>query len=784
MIKNIFKVAFRNLFRNKAFSTINISGLAIGMTSAIVILLWMYNEINYDQFHVNKDYLYEAWNRGTFDGKLQCWDNTPKILGPTLKQEYPEVADMARQYSRWYVTKAGDKKVSTKALITDPSFLSMFSFPLVQGNVKTVLNNVYSIVITEEMAKKMFGTADAMNKVITIDKDNFTVTGILKDLPTNSSFDFEYILPWPYLTKTGGDDNYWGNNSVQTFVQLKPNTSKTLVDAKIKDVTKKHSKGQEQQEVFLHPISKWHLYSNFENGKISGGRIETVRLFGIVAAFILLIACINFMNLSTARSEKRAKEVGIRKVAGANRSLLIGQFIGESVIISFIAGLLALVLLQLCLSSFDRLAGKELTIPYSSIYFWASAMLFVIVTGIIAGSYPAFFLSSFKPATVLKGTFKKVHAVVNPRKVLVVLQFSFAIILIICTLMVVQQIRYAQNRETGYNRDQVVYHWITGDLDKNYPLLKNELLASGIASSVTKTASPLSSGISDTWGITWQGKDPNDKTDFDRYSEDAGLVKTAGLKLIQGRDMDLINYPTDSTAMLLNESAAKAMGFKNPVGQVINDDGIVYHVVGVIKDFVLGSPYEPTKPMIIEGSKSGFNVITIKLAAGNSTPQNLKAIERLFRKYNPDYPFEYHFVDEDYARKFDNTQRIATLTGLFAGLTIFISCLGLFGLAAYMAENRIKEIGVRKVLGASVLNITTLLSKEFLSLVIISILIASPIAWYAMHLWLQGYSYRINMQWWVFVMAGMLSVIVSLITVSFQAIKAAIANPVKSLRAE
>src|SRR6476646_8506981 len=301
MLKNYLKIAFRNLLRNKGFSAINISGLAVGMASAILILLWMYNEISYDQFHKNTKYLYEAWNRGTFDGKLQCWDNTPKILGPTLKQEYPEIGDMARQYSRWYVTKAGDKKISTKALITDPSFLSMFSFPLVQGNIKTALNNVYSILVTEEMAKKMFGTADVINKVITIDKDNFTVTGVLKDLPTNSSFDFEYILPWSYLIKTGGDDNSWGNNSVQTFVQLKPNTSESLADAKIKDITIKHSKGQEQEEVFLHPISKWHLYSNFENGKISGGRIETVRLFGIIAVFIILIACINFMNLSTAR---------------------------------------------------------------------------------------------------------------------------------------------------------------------------------------------------------------------------------------------------------------------------------------------------------------------------------------------------------------------------------------------------------------------------------------------------------------------------------------------------
>ena len=784
MIKNYLKIAWRNLIRNKGFSAINISGLAVGMASAILILLWIYNEVSYDRFHKNKDYLYAAWNRGTFDGKLQCWDNTPKILAPTLKQEFPEIAEVSRQYSRWYVTRVGEKKVSSKALVTDPSFLSMFSFPLSQGNAKTVLNNVYSIVITEKMAKKMFGATDVINKVITIDKDNFTVTGILKDLPTNSSIDFEYILPWAYLVKSGGDDNYWGNNSVQTFVQLKPNTSEAFANAKIKDITKRHSNGLEEQEVFLHPMSKWHLHSSFENGKISGGRIETVRLFGIIAVFILLIACINFMNLSTARSEKRAKEVGIRKVAGANRSLLIGQFIGESVIISFIAGLLALLLVQLGLPSFDKLVGKELSIPYTSLSFWASSILFVLVTGFIAGSYPAFFLSSFNPATVLKGTFKKSHVAVNPRKILVVLQFSFAIILIICTLMVTQQIRYAQNRDAGYNRDQIVYVWIAGDLDKNFQSFKNGLLRSGITSSVTRTASPLSFGFSDTWGIEWQGKDPNAKIDFDRYSEDEGLVKTAGLKIIQGRDMDLTNYPTDSSAMLLNESAAKAMGLKNPLGQLVRDGEDEYHIIGVVKDFLLGSPYEHAKPMIIEGAKSYFNVVHIKLDAKKSTAESLIAIERLFKSANPEYPFEYHFIDEEYAAKFDDTQRTATLTGLFAGLTIFISCLGLFGLAAYMAENRVKEIGVRKVLGASVFNITALLSKEFLALVVISIIIASPIAWYAMHLWLQGYSYRINVQWWVFVMAGMLSIIVSLITVSFQAIKSAIANPVKSLRSE
>ncbi|HKO80984.1 MAG TPA: ABC transporter permease [Chitinophagaceae bacterium] len=785
MLKNYLKITFRNLVRHKGFSAINISGLAVGMASAILIFLWMFNEISYDRFHDNKNYLYQAWNRGVFDGKLQCWNSTPRILGPTLKHGYPEVANSCRQYVRWYVTTVGDKKVSSKALITDPSFLSMFSFPLVEGNVNTVLNNVYSIVITEKMAKKMFGTEDAMNKVITIDQDNFTVTGILKDLPSNTEFNFEYILPWAYLIKTSGDDTNWGNNMVGTFVQLKPGTNAGLFNEKIRDITIKHSNKTEEHEVFLHPLSKWHLYSSFENGKISGGRITIVRLFGIIGCFILLIACINFMNLSTARSEKRAKEVGIRKVAGANRHLLIGQFIGESVMIAFIAGLIALALVYLSLPAFNKLVSQELGIPYTNLSFWMIAVLFVILTGIIAGSYPAFFLSSFKPITVLKGRFKKSHAAINPRKVLVVLQFSFAIILVISTLIVVQQIRHAQNRDAGYDRGQVVYHWITGDIDKNFSSYKNELLQSGIASSITRTSSPLSFGMSDTWDLKWQGKDLNEKIDFDRFSEDEGLVETAGLTILQGRDMDLTKYPTDSTAMLINESAAKVMGFENPLGQLVKDGDVEYHIVGVIKDFLLGSPYDPAKPIAIEGIKSDFrNVVHIKLSDKKSTAESVEIIGKLFKKFNPAYPYENHFLDEDYARKFEDTQRTATLTGLFAGLTIFISCLGLFGLAAYMAENRIKEIGVRKVLGASVFNITALLSKEFLVLVIIAILIASPIAWYAMHEWLQGYSYRINIQWWVFGFSGLMAVLIALLTVSFQAIKAAIANPVKSLRTE
>jgi ABC-type antimicrobial peptide transport system permease subunit len=785
MLRNYFNIAIRNLWRTKGFSFINITGLAVGMASAILIFLWIYNELSYDQFHKNKDYLYQAWNRGVFDGKLQCWNSTPKILGPTLKEEYPEVADVARGLSRWFVTIAGENKMSTKALVTDPAFLSMFTFPFVKGDEKTALNDVHSIVVTEKMAAKMFGREDAMNKEIRIDNDLFRVTGILKDLPVNTEFDFEYILSWAYLKKLGFDDTDWGNNSIRTYVQLKPNAGSPEVNEKIRDVTRKHSNGQQEYDVFLYPVSQLHLYSEFENGKVAGGRIETVRLFGIIAVFILLIACINFMNLSTARSEKRAKEVGIRKIAGADKWLLVTQFLGESVLLALISGAIALMLVQLFLPQFNILVGKVLEIPISNFYFWLSALLFIFITGIVAGSYPAFFLSSFKPVSVLKGTFRKAFTLINPRKVLVVLQFSFAIVLIISTFIVVQQIRYAQGRERGYEGDQFVYFWIAGELEKKYPALKSELLSSGVASFVTRTNGPLTSSYSDTWGLQWQGKDPNDKTDFNLFTADEGLIKTAGLTLIQGRDIDLTQYPSDSTAMLLNESAAKAMGFADPIGQIVKNNDYEYQVVGVIKDFILDSPYEHIKPMIIQGAKENwFNVINIRLTSTATVEEHLTSMRKLYEKYNPAYPFEYHFVDEDYARKFEDTQRIATISTLFTSLTIFISCLGLFGLASYMAEVRIKEIGIRKVLGASVMKITTLLSKDFLILVVISIIIASPIAWYAMHAWLQEYSYRVSIEWWVFAMSGLLCIIISLLTISFQAIKAALANPVKSLRTE
>lgn len=788
MFKNYLKVAVRNLLRNKGFSFINISGLAVGMASAILIILWIQNEVSYDQFHANKDRIYEAWNKAVFSGKLQCWNTTPKVLARTLEHDVPEVERSVRvNWPSNFLFSVGEKRITKIGNIVDSGFLQMFTFPLLKGNPATALNDMHSIVLTERFSKELFGSEDAMGKVVKLDnQDNFKVTGIVKDLPNNTRFNFEYLIPWSYLTSKGEDDSVWENNSTRTYVLLKPNASIAAAQTKIRTIKRKYSNEDQHWEMFLYPMSRWRLHSSFTNGvEDAGGRIEFVRLFGIIAAFILLIACINFMNLSTARSEKRAKEVGIRKVVGAQKGFLIAQFIGESILLAFIAGVIAVIIVQISLPGFNQLTDKKLSLNYGDPYFWLATFGFIIFTGIAAGSYPAFFLSSFQPVRVLKGTFKAVNALITPRKVLVVLQFTFAITLIICTIIVKQQIDYAQNRQSGYDKHNLIYHFLTGDLEKNYSLVKDELLSRGVATSVTKTSAPLTQGWSDSWGFQWDGKDPNDKTDFDRYSADEDISGTAGLQFVQGRDFNLREYPTDSTGVILNESAVKAMGFKQPLGQVVKDGDVNYHVVGVIKDFILQSPFYPTKPMVIEGGKSGFfNVMHIKLNDKNSTSQNLKIAETIFKKYNPQYPFDYHFIDDEYAKKFDDEKRTGTLAGLFAGLTIFISCLGLFGLATYMAENRIKEIGVRKVLGASVAGITTLLSRDFLKLVLISFLIAAPVAWWAMSVWLKDYPYRIDIQWWVFVMAGIISIMIAVLTVSYQAIKAAIANPVKSLRTE
>lgn len=792
MIKNFLKVAYRNLLRNKGISTINITGLAIGMASAILILLWIQNECSYDNFHQNKDRIYEVWNRVPREDKISCWKGVSAPLARILEKDIPEIERAVRVNSNYsLLLSVGEKKMFYHGDVVDTGFLQLFSFPMLKGDPSRALNDNHSIVLTEKTAKSLFGDADPMGKIVRIEnKENFMVTGILKDLPNNTRFDFGYLLPWSYIKYGEGQDLGWSDNSTPTFVLLKPNTSYAAVSSKIKTLKQRYDDGAKTMkwEFFIYPLSRWRLYSSFTDGaEDNGGQSTFVKIFGIIAGFILLIACINFMNLSTARSEKRAKEVGIRKVVGAQKGGLIGQFIGESIFLAFLAGVIAILLVQISLPAYNRLIVKELSLDFGNSQTWVEFVGFILFTGLLAGSYPAFFLSSFRPITVLKGTFKKAHALVTPRKVLVVLQFTFATMLIICTIVVKQQIDYARSRKVGYDKDNLVYHFMTGDIPKNYAPIKNELLASGIAKSITRTNAPLTERWSDGWGQSWEGKDPNDNTSFDRCLADEGLGTTAGLQFVQGRDFDLKKFPTDSTGLIINESALKIMKFKNPMGKIVGDLGIDWHIVGVIKDIILTNPYEPTRPLLICGAKSRFmtfRVMVIKLNGNNATTENLKGMTAIFKKYNPEYPFEYKFVDEAYAKKFDDEQTQGILAALFAGLTIFISCLGLFGLAAYMAENRIKEIGVRKVLGASVAGITRLLSKDFVTLVIISFLIAAPLAYWAMSKWLTEYTYHVSINWWVFAVAGSLSVMIALLTVSYQSIKAAVANPAKSLRTE
>ena len=787
MLKNYLKVAFRNLWKNKGFSFINIAGLAIGMASAILILLWMQNEIGYDDFHVRRDRIYEVWNRATFSGALHCWNTTPKVLAAAMQRDLPEVEHTVRvDWAGNHLFSVGEKRMMIRGNVVDSIFLQVFSFPMIEGDMRTALNDPHSIVLTQKLAKSLFGDQDAMGKVIKIDnKDNYQVTGILKDLPNNTRFDFQYLVPWTFVRRQGNDDPWWGNNSTRTYALLKPNATLASIDRKMLSYKLRYDSSEKHWEMFLYPMSHWRLYSRFEGPQESGGRIVFVRLFGIVAGFILLIACINFMNLSTARSERRAKEVGIRKVVGAPRGRLIGQFIGESVLLSFLAALLAIGIVLVSLPGFNQLTEKHLYVPFGSPWFWVSAVVFIFFTGLLAGSYPAFFLSSFQPVKVLKGTFKAANALVTPRKVLVVLQFTFAIVLIICTIIVKQQIDHARDRESGYDQGNLIFHSLTGDLSKNYEIVRHELLRSGVAVAVCKTSAPLTENWSDTWGYVWTGKDPNDKTDFLTFCADRGLAATTGLQLVEGRDFDPDNYPTDSTGIILNESSVKAMHFQRPIGQIIMDDTIHYHVIGVVKDFIIESPYSPIRPLVAKGSfGSWFATMHIKLNNKNLMADNLKKAQAIFKRYNPEYPFEYRFIDEDYSEKFDDEKRTGTLAGLFAALTVFISCLGLFGLATYTAENRIKEIGVRKVLGASVTGIATLLSKDFLKLVLVSFAVAAPVAWFAMYKWLQDYEYRVKIQWWVFALAAVLSVGIAILTVSFQAIRAALANPARSLRSE
>ena len=791
MFRINFLLSLRSLLKNKLYSFINVAGLTVGLASAILICLWIQNEISHDRFHPNMDRLYLLNNRDEVNGVVSVWNNTCKPLGPALREGYPEVERVVRDNNSGgnFLISHGDKHFSIHGDIVDTGFFRMFNFPLVEGNPATALNSVKNIVLTKQLAKKLFGNEDPMGKVVRVDSTDYqTVTGVMKDLPVNTSFQFEYLLPYAYWDKLYPNDLNWGNSNVLTFVTLKPGVSVAAFDKKVANIVISHLRpGDASNKIFAQAYKDAWLYSRVENGQYVGGRIDLVRMFSLIAVFILLIACINFTNLSTARSEKRAREVGIRKVSGALRPSLIGQFVSESIMLAMVAGVLAVGIVEICLPAFDKVVGSQLSIDYGNPFYWIWVLLFIVVTGALAGIYPAFYLSSFQPVKVLKGSFKKGKGLLTPRKVLVVLQFTFAIGLIICTIIVEGQIKYAQGRDAGYRRDDLAFVIAFGEANKNYELIKRDLLSSGTATAVTRTSAPMTETWANADGFIWTGSSAGDhKTIFNLYAADNDFASTMHMQLLQGRNIDYNNYKTDSMGVILNEAAVKVMRLKHPIGETIRSmwGPTQVHVIGVAKNFILESPYEPVQPMIIGGPFMPFMVINFRVSEHPSYGENLAKAEKVFLKYNPEYPFNVRFYDKEYQLKFADEQRVGTLVGLFAALTIFVSCLGLFGLAAYLAESRLKEIGIRKVLGASVGNITGLLSREFLRLVSISFLIASPVAWMVMHNWLKGYPYRIDIEWWVFAATGLLTLAIALTTVSFQAIKAALANPIRNLRTE
>jgi ABC-type antimicrobial peptide transport system permease subunit len=649
-------------------------------------------------------------------------------------------------------------------------------------------------MLSESLAKNLFGETDPVGKTIIFDKKNTEiVTGVYKDLPRNSTFSgISFLRTWAtYLsneTWITSNDNPWGNNAFRVYVQLADNADMANVSAKISKVKFDHLQADDRRYkalIFLHPMSKWHLYEQFNNGINSGGRIQFVWLFGIIGVFVLLLACINFMNLSTARSEKRAKEVGIRKAIGSLRGQLIGQFFSESLLVVALGFILSLVLVQLALPFFNSVAGKKMTILWSSPVFWLTGIIISLLTGLIAGSYPAMYLSSFQPVKVLKGTFRVGRYATIPRKVLVVLQFTVSVTLIIGTITVFRQIEFARNRPVGYTREGLLSLQMDESVIHNhFETIKADLKSTGAVVEVAEASSPTTAVWGTNGGFSWKGKDPSLAVDFPNTAVSTEYGKTVGWQFKEGRDFSPA-FMTDSNAFVLNEAAVKFIGLKDPVGETIIWDDKPFKIIGVIKDMIVESPYQPVRASLYHLiNQQDVNIINIKINPAAGVPEALSKIETVFKKYNPDIPFDYKFVDDEYARKFGNEERIGKLASFFAILAIFISCLGLFGMASFMAERRTKEIGVRKVMGASVFNLWKLLSKDFVVLVFISLLIAMPMAWYFMHNWLQNYQYRSEISWWIFAVAGVGILVITLLTVSFQSIKAALMNPVKSLRAE
>jgi putative ABC transport system permease protein len=804
MFQNFFKTTLRSLNKNKGYSFLNIFGLAIGIACAGLIFLWVEDELKYDQFNTKKDLLYFVRENQKYDTYTATFSSTPGLLGPALQAEIPGIANTCRTSEGLSTSlfSIGDRSMYASGKFAEPSLFTMFTLPFVQGNAATAFKQLYSIVITEKTAKKFFGDdKNVIGKTVRIDnKHDYVVTGVLKDIPENSTLQFEWVAPFQIFYDANDYLHKWGNNSLSTYVELKPGVNVSSVNKLLYNFIQQKFEGANAPaeaiasaaRPFLFSMNDWHLRDQFDNGvQTGGGGITYIRLFSAIAWIILLIACINFMNMATARSTKRAKEVGVKKVLGAARKNLAAQFIGEALLLSFIATILAVIIIALALPAFNTLVVKHLSLGLNNPIHIIALLAIMLICGLVAGSYPSLYLSSFNPVFVLKSIKLKDGSAAFIRKGLVVLQFTISIVLIISVIIIYQQIQHVKSRDLGFNRNNLLQIDISGDMAKNYSVINQDLLQTGAVESTALEDHATLYGGNNTGGLTWDGKTTAAQILISQRYVTPAFFNTSGMKLLEGRDIQqtdtAINNKTIYT--VITQTLEKLMGKGSALGKTLHFEGdtsgMHAEVVGVVNDYVYGDMYGKPDPVMFFCTKpENTTEMYVRLKKQANTETALSQIQNVLKKDNPAYPFTYQFVDDQFNNMFFVETLIGSLAKIFASLAIFISCLGLFGLSAYTAERRTKEIGVRKVLGASVANITTLLSKDFLQLVFISCIVAFPVAWWMMHNWLQNYKYRIEISWWIFLAAGISAILIALITISFQSIKAAVANPVKSLRTE
>jgi hypothetical protein len=798
MLRNYFLLAWRNLLRHRVSAFINLFGLAVGMVVAMLIGLWVYDELTFNRNHEHYESIVKVYHQKTRGEEVRTNDNhvtgLGTLLGTTYGNHFKRVV-MVRARIEDRVVAYGDKKFTQSGYFMQPAGPEMLTLDMVSGS-RQGLADMKSILLSETVAAKLFGDKDPVNQIVKMDaKWDLLVTGVYRDLPKNSEFaEATYLAPLDLYLDGWARLDAWDNNHMYIYAQLHPGADYRRVSAQIKDAMLPHvdEEGRKMNpRVFLLPMRDWHLHSKFENGRpVTSEALQFVRLYGIIGAFVLLLACINFMNLSTARSWARAREVGIRKTIGSRRRQLVGQFLSESVLVAGLSFVLALLLMQLVLPWFNEVAGKEMRIPWTNPWFWAACLGFTLLTGLLAGSYPALYLSSFNPIKVLKGTLRAGRYAAVPRKVLVTFQFAVSIALLIGTLVVYRQIEHAKNRPVGYSREGLVtLRPQSPEYSGKYQVLRETLKGTGTVLEAAQADYPLTNTKGSNSGFAWKGKDPRMEPDptFNTVHVTPEYGKTVGWEFVAGRDFSR-DRATDKQGVIITESAAKAMNLANPVGELLRSPewmgGKHYEVLGVIKDMVKGSPFEPTVPAILFLSEDDMEYLFIRLKPDASAARALPQLERVFKTLIPSAPFDYKFADAEYALKFAAEERVGKLAGVFAVLTIFISCLGLFGLASFMVEYRTKEIGIRKVMGASLGHLWQLLAREYVYLVLLAFLAAAPVAYYGLNAWLDRYPYRTNLSGWVFTAAGVGALVITVLVVSYQVVKAALANPVKSLRAE